>query len=71
MQLSLFADYVPPPETIASPICIYDGACPRKGRCTVEPWARTAEGLSENRRVRCLTCKAHGEESRNLALRLK
>jgi hypothetical protein len=51
--------------TVASPWCIYEGACARKGRAEVGAWRQEGPD-ARNRPVVCLTCGRRGEESQNL-----
>lgn len=65
MSLPLFECVGLDASTVASPWCIYESECPRKGRCIVGAW-RPVDG-SWNRDVACLSCRARGEESRSKA----
>lgn len=52
--------------TVASPLCSYE-RCTRKGRAVLGP-PEIREGCI-NRSIRCLTCGATGEESRNTEIK--
>lgn len=56
------------PETIASPLCIWE-ACSRHGRCVCGEW----EGDDEcrTRTLRCLVCGRSGAQSVNLTVKTK
>ena len=58
-QLPLFE------ATVASPWCLYEGVCARKGRAEVGAWRQEGPN-ARNRPVVCVTCGRHGEESQNL-----
>lgn len=63
MQLALFEELVAP-VTVASPICVYERRpCHRRGRAILGPEV-VLDGCV-NRSIVCVTCGAHGEESRN------
>ena len=51
-------------RSIASPLCIFEGDCPKQGRATFGPPKRFASCV--NRTIRCVTCGATGEESVSL-----
>ena len=62
-QPALFDDF----DTVPSPICVYDGRCPRQGRASIGPRVQVTENC-ENQTVLCFTCKRHGTLSHNLTV---
>ena len=57
------------PRTVPSPICAYEGRCPKQGRAVYG--APVIYSGCVNRTIRCLTCQRTGEESLNTELETK
>lgn len=61
MTLPLFDE----PETISSPLCAYEGRCPKQGRAVLGAPV-TVSVTCVRQTITCLTCGATGVQSTNL-----